>query len=71
MYLVLRFIEGFIWKLIVIEKIYVVVFVVDGSILDFFLKKVFINLLVMKSFVVDRGIKKLWFFCKLILIYVL
>lgn len=57
MYLVLRFIEGFIWKLIVMEKIYVVVFVFDGSILDFFLKKVFINLLVMKSFVVDRGIK--------------
>lgn len=41
------------------EKIYVVVFVFDGSIMDFFLKKVFIDLLEMKSIVVDRGIKNL------------
>lgn len=59
MCLVLIYIKGFVWKFIVMEKIYVVVFVFDGSILNFFFKKVFINLLEMKSFVVDRGINNL------------
>lgn len=46
---------GFVKELIVKEKIYVVVFIIDGSNVSFLLKDVVKKFKEIKSFVIERG----------------
>lgn len=50
---------GFVKELIVKEKIYVVVFIIDGSNVSFLLKDVVKKFKEIKSFVIERGMN--WF----------